>query len=182
MSTWGYLARSSGIVAAVLAVASLVWGFLFSARETGNRLRPAWWLDLHNWLGGIALLFTGVHIGALLIGNDYGITLKEVLVPGAAKYQTGDIAWGVLAFYMFTVIVVTSWRPVKKFISRKVWYAIHLVSLPAIVLMFVHGYSSGPDNTARWFKIGTVALVGLALYPAVLRLTGLLEKRKQRAH
>ena len=50
-----YLSRATGIVATVLAVAALVWGFLFSARETGNRFRPAWWLDLHNWLGGSAL-------------------------------------------------------------------------------------------------------------------------------
>ena len=57
-----YLSRATGIVAAVLAVAALAWGFLFSARETGTRDRPAWWLDLHNWLGGLALIFTIAHI------------------------------------------------------------------------------------------------------------------------
>ena len=45
---WWYLTRATGIVATVLAVAALVFGFLFSARETGNRRRPNWWLDLHN--------------------------------------------------------------------------------------------------------------------------------------
>jgi hypothetical protein len=43
-----YLTRSTGIVATLLAAAALVWGFLFSARATGRRLRPNWWLDLHN--------------------------------------------------------------------------------------------------------------------------------------
>ncbi len=36
----------------VLVVVALLWGFLFSSRATGTRLRPNWWLDLHNWLGG----------------------------------------------------------------------------------------------------------------------------------
>lgn len=31
-----YLTRSTGIVAAVLAVATLVWGLFFSARNTGR--------------------------------------------------------------------------------------------------------------------------------------------------
>ena len=32
-----YLSRSTGIVAAILAVAALAWGFLFSAREKPGR-------------------------------------------------------------------------------------------------------------------------------------------------
>ncbi|MEY2565569.1 MAG: hypothetical protein QOE35_98, partial [Actinomycetota bacterium] len=47
---WDYLTRSSGLVATVLIVLSLAWGLLFSARATGNRRRPNWWLDLHNFL------------------------------------------------------------------------------------------------------------------------------------
>ena len=56
MSSWSwYLTRSTGIVAAVLSVAALVWGLFFSARNTGTRLRPNWWLALHNWLGGLTV-------------------------------------------------------------------------------------------------------------------------------
>ena len=59
-----YLTRASGIVAAVLIATAVVSGFLFSGRETGTRRRPNWWLDLHNMLGGLALIFTLIHIVA----------------------------------------------------------------------------------------------------------------------
>lgn len=49
---WFNLSRATGIVATILAVAALVWGFFFSARNFGDKYKPAWWLDLHNWLGG----------------------------------------------------------------------------------------------------------------------------------
>ena len=58
---WWYLSRSSGIVAMVLIVAALVWGFFFSARATGTKRRPKWWLDLHNYLGGLAFAFVIIH-------------------------------------------------------------------------------------------------------------------------
>ena len=73
MSNWMYyLSRSTGIVAMLLVVAALLWGFLFSSRATGNRLRPNWWLDLHNWLGGIAMIFTIAHIATSYLDRDAG--------------------------------------------------------------------------------------------------------------
>jgi len=38
-----YLGRSTGIVAVALAVAAFVWGFVFSARATGTKLRLRRW-------------------------------------------------------------------------------------------------------------------------------------------
>ena len=89
-----YLTRSTGIVATLLSAAALVWGFLFSARATGNRLRPAWWLDLHNWLGGLALVFIGVHIATSWLDSDAGIGLIQVFVPGSATRDAWAIGWG----------------------------------------------------------------------------------------
>ena len=104
-----YLSRSTGIVAAVLAVAALAWGFLFSARETGTRYRPAWWLDLHNWLGGIALIFTIAHIATSYLNSDAGLSLASLFVPGVAPSQRLALAWGVVATYLIATAVLTSW-------------------------------------------------------------------------
>ena len=74
MSQWMYyLSRSTGIVALLLVVAALLWGFLFSSRATGKHLRPNWWLDLHNWLGGLALVFTGLHLVTVWLNSDAAI-------------------------------------------------------------------------------------------------------------
>lgn len=174
MSNWWYLTRSSGIVATVLAVAALAWGLMFSARATGERLRPAWWLDLHNWLGGLTLAFTGVHVLASFADHDSGIGLKQVFIPGTATDQTTAITFGVLATYVFIVVVFTSWPKLRA--RRSVWRAIHLLSLPATVLAGVHAYKTGSDQQATPFQILLILLVGFATYPIFLRLLGLITK------
>ena len=47
---WWYLARSGGIVAWVLLVASVVWGVLLATRVLKPHDRPAWLLGMHRWL------------------------------------------------------------------------------------------------------------------------------------
>src|SRR6188768_3215186 len=122
-----YLSRATGIVAAVLAVAALAGGFLFSARETGTRRRPAWWLDLHNWLGGLTLIFTVAHIATSYLDDDAGLSLASVFIPGVATSERLALAWGVIATYLFTTTVLTSW-PRKRF-SRRTWRMVHLGSV-----------------------------------------------------
>ena len=57
--------RSSGIIALVLLVLSVVWGVLLATRALKPYDRPAWLLDLHRWLGGTALVMTGLHLFGL---------------------------------------------------------------------------------------------------------------------
>ena len=48
-------------------------------------------------------------------------------------------------------------RPKLRF-PRRVWRAIHLLSLPAFVMACVHGYEAGSDGTTAAFKILLVVL------------------------
>ncbi|MGD9705508.1 MAG: ferric reductase-like transmembrane domain-containing protein [Acidimicrobiia bacterium] len=179
MNDWlWYLTRASGIVATVLMAAALAWGFLFSARETGNRLRPAWWLDLHNWLGGLALVFTGVHLLAVFADSDLALGLVDILVPNSATTQTAAITWGVVALYLLAAVVFTSW-PKRRF-KRPVWRAIHLLSVPATLFAGIHGYQTGSDATAFGFRALLVVLAGAAVYPAAIRLFGLVSSNRAR--
>ena len=178
MSSWlWYVTRSTGIVATVLLFASFAWGFLFSARETGNRLRPAWWLDLHKGLGGLALIFTGVHLLAAFADSDLGVTLATVFVPGAASTQTAAYGWGVLAFYGVAVAVLTSWP--KMLFRRRTWRAVHLLSVPATVLAGVHAYQLGSDASTPAFRILMPIAAALAVYPAGLRLAKLVAAKSR---
>ena len=124
---WWYLARSSGIVALVLLVLSLVWGVLLATRALRHIIRPAWLLDLHKWLGGMALVMTGLHLLGLFLDGyiDYGFT--ELLVPGASAYRPLAVAIGILSFYVLVAIQATSYmrRRLSKRLSQR---AIHLLS------------------------------------------------------
>ena len=173
--SWWSVSRSTGIVATVLAAVALVWGLLFSARATGQRLPPAWWLALHNWLGGLTLTFTTAHVVAVFLDHDSGIGLKAIAIPTQALDLKTPITWGVLSTYGFIVVVATSWPKLR--FPRRVWRAVHLLSLPAFVMACVHGYEVGSDGSTTAFKVLLVALTALVAFPVGLRLMGVRAKR-----
>jgi predicted ferric reductase len=173
-----YLSRSTGIVATVLALASLAWGFLFSARATGERRRPNWWLDLHNWLGGAALVFTVVHIATSYLNRNAGLAFAELFIPGIANTQRLALAWGVVATYLFATAVLTSWP--RRLFSRRTWRIIHLGSVVGVALAVVHAYQMGTDASARAFRMGILLVVAIGTYTLGIRLFGVLAKQQSR--
>jgi sulfoxide reductase heme-binding subunit YedZ len=176
---WWFVTRSTGIVATALMLASLAWGFLFSSRETGRRLRPAWWLDMHRGLGGLALVFTVVHVIAAFADSDLGVGLATVLLPGAAHSDTYAFTWGVVAFYALVVVVFTTWP--KLLFRRRTWRAVHLLSVPATALACVHAYQIGSDAHTRGFEILLPLAVGAAVYPMGVRIWNLVLPKSQGA-
>ena len=64
-----YTARAGGIVAWALLGASVIWGLWLSGRVRPLGARPAWILDLHRFLGGLATIFVGVHVASILLDS-----------------------------------------------------------------------------------------------------------------
>ncbi len=172
MNQWMYyLSRSTGIVAMLLVVAALLWGFLFSSRATGRRLRPNWWLDLHNWLGGLALVFTGLHLVTVWLNSDSGMGLVQIFVPQSASFNAWAITWGVIATYLMAAAVFTTWP--RRWKNRRWWRVVHVSTVVATGLVFLHAYQSGSDASQRWFQAMLVLAVGVATYGLGLRLSTL---------
>ena len=170
-----FLTRASGIVALALIVAAIADGLIFSGREGGRRLRPAWWMDLHRGLGGYALIFTGLHL-VTAFGAGIGVSLASILVPGAAPTSTTAYTLGVVAFYGIAVTVLTTWP--KRRLRRKVWHVVHLLSIPAGMAAAVHAYQLGTDATTPVYLALTAMAAGLVMYPAALRISGVLRSRR----
>jgi predicted ferric reductase len=173
---WWYLTRATGIVATLLAAAALVWGFFFSSRNTGQRLRAAWWLDLHNWLGGLALVFTAAHLVTAYLDANAGLGVLQVLVPGTVDVGRWAIGWGVIAFYLFAITVFTSWP--KKRLRPRWWRVVHLTSVVGVALAGVHAYQAGSEATRISFQAGLVVVTGFCLYAVFLRLFHALDRRR----
>lgn len=180
MSNWvWYLTRSTGIVAAILAVASLIWGLFFSGRNTGRRLKANWWLALHNWLGGLTLAFTGLHMLLALADTESGLRLVDLFVPsGGVGWAIG---WGVVAFWLFALVVLPSVARIRRRLPRRAWHAVHLLGVPAVVLTGVHAYQAGSDSLSASFTRGLALLIGLAVYPLTIRLIGVAQSRRAAA-
>jgi methionine sulfoxide reductase heme-binding subunit len=173
---WWYFTRATGIVATVLLGLSLVWGLTFSSRETGKRLKPNWWLDLHNMLGGLTLAFTVAHVVAVVVDPDAGFNVAQALVPGQATDQAMAIAYGVVAAYLLVVVVATSWPRLR--FRRRVWRMLHLVSIPAGVLTVLHALQAGSDGQTRGLQLLLAVLGGAFFYPAVLRVLHVRRRTK----
>lgn len=159
---WWYLARSTGIVAWSLVAASVVWGLFLSTRILGTKPRPAWLLDLHRYLGGLALTFTGIHLVSLVLDSYVHFGLVQLLVPLTSTYRPGAVAWGIAGFYFLLAVELTSLA--RKRLSKRVWRATHLLSFPLFALSTVHGLLAGTDGTSRPLfaaMAGTSALVAV---------------------
>ena len=173
-----FLTRASGIVAMVLIVLAVADGLIFSGREGGRRLRPAWWMDLHRGLGGYALAFTGLHL-LTAYGAGLGLSIATMVIPNASSISTTAYTLGVLAVYAMAIVVFSSWP--KRRLPRKLWHVLHVLSIPAALAAAVHGWHLGTDATSPWYMALTVALTGLATYPLVLRVSGIARRRAGRS-
>jgi DMSO/TMAO reductase YedYZ heme-binding membrane subunit len=155
-----YVARSSGIVAWALILATIVWGLLLATRVLGRRPTPAWLLSLHRFLGALTVAFVGVHVGAILLDSytDFGIT--DVLVPFTGSWHPLAVAWGIVGMYLLVAIEVTSL--LRHRMSNRAWHAVHLLSYFLFATTTVHMLTAGTDVKALIASSAAV-LLGVAV-------------------
>ena len=165
---WWYLARSSGIVALVLLVATVVWGVLLHTRVLRPHDRPAWLLDLHRWLGGTALVMTGFHMLGLYLDGYIGYGATQLLVPGTSEYRTIGVAIGVVSFYVLVAVQVTSYLRTK--LSKRLWHGIHMLSYGLVWGAAVHAGMAGTDVTNRVYQVVALLLTMLAVAATAVRV------------
>lgn len=140
---WWYLARATGLVAWALATAAVITGLLFATRLTGRRPPRAWTLDLHRFLGGASVVFTGLHITGLVADNYMTFGASDVLVPFASPWKPAAVALGVVALYLLVAVEATSL--LMRRLPRRWWRSVHLTSYGVFWLATFHLLSAGTD-------------------------------------
>ncbi|HTL87702.1 MAG TPA: ferric reductase-like transmembrane domain-containing protein [Acidimicrobiia bacterium] len=154
-----YLARAAGLTSWALLVFATLWGLALSTKVLGKRPRPNWILDLHRWLGGLAVIFTGVHVGALLVDQYVHFGIQDVLVPFASSWHPGAVAWGVVAFYMLLAVELTSLA--RRRLPNKLWRGIHYLSFPLFLSATAHGLTAGTDATSLMLRVAIITALGV---------------------
>lgn len=158
-----YSARAAGIVAWALLSASVIWGLAISTRLLGRKVRRPWLLDLHRYLSGLAVIFTGVHVGSIMLDSYTSFGPVQVLVPLTAPVDPLPVAAGIVGMYLLVAVEVSSL--VRDRLSREVWHALHLLSFPLFVLASLHLLTAGTDEgngALQWaVVIVTAAVAGL---------------------
>lgn len=165
---WWYAARSTGMVAWAMAAAVVVWGLLLSTRSARGLAKPAWVLDLHRFLGVIALGATAAHLGALVGDNFVPFSAADLLVPGASAWKTFPVALGVVAFWLLLAVEVSSL--LKRRLAHRAWMRIHLLSFVAYVLATVHYLQAGTERTNPILLYTVEAVSAAVVFLTVLRV------------
>lgn len=164
---WWYLARSTGIVAWALVAASVIWGLLLTTKLLRGRPTPKWLLDLHRFLGGAAVTFTGLHLAGLVADNYTHFGPAEILVPLASSWKPLPVALGVVAMYLLAAVEITSLA--MKRIPRRWWRWVHLTSFGVFWLSTIHGVTAGTDATNPIMAVAYLVVGGIVVFLTLVR-------------
>ena len=164
-----YVARAGGIVAWSLLTTAVVWGLLLKTRLFRGRPTPRWILDLHRFLGGLSVVFTGVHVAAVVADDYVHFGAADILVPFASGWRPGAVALGVVALYLLAAVEVTSL--LMKRIPRRWWRAVHMTSFGAWLLGTLHAVLAGADASNPLMVVTVNVSVATVLFLTLVRLT-----------
>jgi methionine sulfoxide reductase heme-binding subunit len=168
-----FVARAAGLVAWTLLTASVFWGLSISTKVFRGNPRPAWMLDLHRYLGGLATIFTALHVGAIVADTYVHFDLMSILIPFASSWRPVAVAWGVVGMYLLLAVELTSLIRTK--LPKKLWRATHVASFPLFGLATLHALTAGTDAKA-WIVQVVVAVATVS----VVAMTALRVKRASR--
>jgi predicted ferric reductase len=163
---WWFVARSSGLVAWALLSLSVCWGLFVSTRAVARASTPAWLLDLHRFLGGLSVLFTAIHLVGLWADTYVTFGWAELFVPMRSTWKPEPVAWGIVAFYLLIATEVTSLAMRK--LPRRLWRAIHHLTLPLYAMATYHTVRAGTDAEHTVFRLVALASVNVVTFLTII--------------
>ena len=159
-----HLVRSSGVIAYLLLMASILWGLFISAQFVKDWSPGPVSMTVHSTISWLALILSLVHALLLLLDDYFTYTLGDLFIPFMGPYRPEAVGLGTLAFWV--IVVVTLSFAVKKRLGHKTWKMLHYASYLSFALVSVHGLFAGTEGTQLGFRV----LVALGVVLVVLLL------------
>ena len=163
---WWFVSRSSGIIAWALLTLSVCWGLFISTKAVAKASSPAWLLDLHRYLGGLAVIFTGIHLVGLVADNYVTFGWAETFIPMASTWKPGPVAFGIVGFYLLLAVELSSLA--MKRLPRRLWRWIHRSSFVLYFVATYHAISAGTDSENQWFRIVALASINIVMFLTIV--------------
>jgi methionine sulfoxide reductase heme-binding subunit len=165
---WTWLGiRGTGITAWGLLTAVVLWGILLRTQLLGRLAPPMRLLDMHRWLGAVALGFLAIHMILLIFDPSVSFTVPQILVPGLAPWQTTAVALGSIAFWLLVPVSFLGRIRAKMGLVGNRWFKrSHLLAYAAWPLATAHYVLAGTDALAEWsiaLLFAATALIVMAL-------------------
>jgi ferredoxin-NADP reductase/DMSO/TMAO reductase YedYZ heme-binding membrane subunit len=159
---WWNVARASGLMAWALLSASVLAGLLMGTRLTRRSTRR-FTQGYHQFVGALAVTFTTIHVVSVFSAVQLQVGVVQLLFPFTKPDDPAAQGCGVIAFYLLTAVVLTSW--VQKVMPWRWWRRVHLLSLPLWGLATVHTVLAGTDiaDPAMYWEVVAVTAVVVCL-------------------
>jgi DMSO/TMAO reductase YedYZ heme-binding membrane subunit len=171
---WWYVSRATGVVAWALLALAVLWGLALSTRALGRKSPAPWLLDVHRFLGGLAVIFTIVHFVTLSFDpwmtSEYGYSISQAFIPFASEWKPVPMAWGIVAFYLLLAVEFTSL--IKNRLPQKFWRGVHLSSYALYAMATIHLLMAGSDSQNPLLRWSVLATVGAVVFFTVYRIVG----------
>ena len=162
--------RASGVTAWGLLTAVVVWGILLRTRILGRAASPTRLLDLHRWLGALALSFLAIHMVLLLFDSYLTFSIPQILIPGLSPWNTFAVSLGVIAFwFLIPVSIVGRLRPKLKNSGAKLFQQAQWLADAAWPIATMHYILAGTDALAQWSIALLIAGSGLIVLGLMAR-------------
>lgn len=169
------IARAGGLLAYLLATASVLIGILLSLKLRSSRWPRFLTTELHRFVTVLALVFTTIHGLAVWVDPFTGFTGGEVLVPFASHYRPLWLALGIVAGYLLGAVWASEY--VRKWIGYAWWRRFHYLAFGVFALATVHGLGSGTDTGEPWalglYAVCAGSVLALAAWRVVNATKGL---------
>ena len=138
-----YIARASGLVGFVLLYLSIFLGLTIRVSFLRKIFAPLYAMQGHCWIAFQATLFALIHGVVLIFDKFLNFKLVEVFIPYASHYKPGLVALGTISFYLMVILTASSYG--RKYISPKLWRALHFLNIFLYIFVIAHAYLLGTD-------------------------------------
>jgi Ferric reductase like transmembrane component len=163
-----YVTRASGVVALLLLTAGLVLGILGSVRWRSERWPRFAVVSIHRNVTLFVVVFVAVHVLTTVADGYAPVGLKDAFIPFLSSYRPLWLGFGVLAFDLLLVLIVTSLLRAR--IGYRAWRAVHWLAYASWPFVIVHGLAAGSDARFTWLRIVTLICVLTVAAAAAVRL------------
>lgn len=174
-STWEWI-RIAGFLAYFYFTVAVIFGLLRKSASIKSAKNLIYHTHIYaSWGGFFALI---AHMLLLMIDTYQPYSISDLLIPFSNDYAPILSGFGIIAFYLFLIVIFTSDILIKK-LKRNIWKGIHFLVLPAWGFSLLHGLFIGTDRDnplILLFYIITASLTGLVV---ILRFVGKDEKKKE---
>jgi len=168
---WTWLGiRASGVTAWGLLTAVVLWGLLLRTRLLGTGVKPPVLLNMHRWLGSLALGFLAIHLVLLVVDPVVAFTIPQLFIPGIAPWEPFAVSLGVIA--MWLILPVSLVGRIRQRLGKhgaKIFAKTHLIAYSAWPLATAHYVLAGTDAMTEWS-------IGLLITASALLIFGLIAR------